>query len=42
MRHGAIAFEHRTKAAGIKAAGPASISRGELLTELGVLSHVAA
>jgi sulfonate transport system ATP-binding protein len=42
MRHGAIAFEHRTKAGGIKAAGPASISRGELLAELGVLSHVAA
>jgi sulfonate transport system ATP-binding protein len=42
MRHGAIAFEHQTRAAGIKAAGPASISRGELLAELGVLSHVAA
>jgi sulfonate transport system ATP-binding protein len=42
MRHGAIAFEHQTRAAGIKAAGPASISRGDLLAELGVVSHIAA
>jgi sulfonate transport system ATP-binding protein len=37
MRHGAIAFEHRTNAA-----GSASISRSELLAELGVASHLAA
>ena len=37
MRHGAIAFEHRTGEA-----GPASISRVDLLAELGVTSQVAA
>jgi len=37
MRHGAIAFEHRTNAA-----HSASISRADLLAELGVLSHAAA
>jgi sulfonate transport system ATP-binding protein len=37
MRHGAIAFEHRTNGA-----GSAAISRGELLAELGVASHLAA
>jgi sulfonate transport system ATP-binding protein len=37
MRHGVIAFEHRTRGA-----GPASISRGDLLAELGVVSHAAA
>ena len=42
MRHGAIAFEHQTRAAGIKAARPASIARGDLLAELGVVSHIAA
>ena len=42
MRHGAIAFEHRTRATGTKAAGPASISRRDLLAELGVVSNVAA
>jgi sulfonate transport system ATP-binding protein len=42
MRHGVIAFEHQTRAAGTKGAGPASISRGDLLAELGVVSHAAA
>jgi sulfonate transport system ATP-binding protein len=37
MRHGAIAFEHRSNAA-----HPASISRSDLLAELGVASHAAA
>jgi sulfonate transport system ATP-binding protein len=37
MRHGAIAFEHRTGAA-----DSASISRSDLLAELGVASHAAA
>jgi sulfonate transport system ATP-binding protein len=37
MRHGAIASEHLAKAA-----GPASISRRDLLAELGVVSNVAA
>jgi sulfonate transport system ATP-binding protein len=36
MRHGAIAFEHRTNTAG------STISRGDLLAELGVASHLAA
>jgi sulfonate transport system ATP-binding protein len=37
MRHGAIAFEHRTKTA-----GSASISRDDLLAELGVTADLAA
>jgi sulfonate transport system ATP-binding protein len=37
MRHGAIAFEHRSQAP-----GAASISRADLLAELGVASHAAA
>ena len=37
MRHGAIAFEHR-----ISSAHSASISRNDLLAELGVTSHAAA
>jgi sulfonate transport system ATP-binding protein len=37
MRHGAIAFEHRNKTA-----GSASISRDDLLTELGVTADLAA
>ena len=37
MRHGAIAFEHRTNAAGATA-----IARSDLLAELGVGSHEAA
>jgi sulfonate transport system ATP-binding protein len=37
MRHGAIAFEHQTNAT-----GRASISRADLLAELGVTSHIAA
>ena len=36
MRHGAIAFEHRTDTAG------STISRGDLLAELGVTPHLAA
>jgi sulfonate transport system ATP-binding protein len=37
MRHGAIAFEHRPRSA-----HSASISRNDLLAELGVASHVSA
>jgi sulfonate transport system ATP-binding protein len=37
MRDGAIAFEHRNDAA-----NPAAISRGDLLAELGVATHLAA
>jgi sulfonate transport system ATP-binding protein len=37
MRDGAIAFEHRSDST-----RPASISRGDLLAELGVASHLAA
>jgi sulfonate transport system ATP-binding protein len=37
MRHGAIAYEHRNKTA-----GSASISRDDLLTELGVAADLAA
>jgi sulfonate transport system ATP-binding protein len=37
MRHGAIAFEHRNKTA-----GSASISRDDLLTQLGVTADLAA
>ncbi len=43
MRRGAIAFEHRTRAAGAASiARENKISRSDLLAELGVESHVAA
>lgn len=41
MRHGAIAFEHRASAPGSASISP-SISRADLLAELGVASHTAA